>query len=236
MHRLAIPFLLFLSALTSRAEESLAGRWEGSASIPEHELKLVVDLARDDAGHWIGSIIIPGLGVKGTALSDIVVNGGEVSFALKSESGRSLESTFKAKAGDNKTLTGTFTEAGNTAPLALTKVGAPQVEAPTHSTAITKELEGEWKGSYELLGYSRQVSLKLKNDDKKGAGAELVIVGKKVNNLPVNLIEQEGTRISVDSSQTGIWYEARFDDKTGELKGTLWQGSLDAPLILRKAK
>ena len=47
--RIALPtavFAIFLAySLISRAEENIAGRWEGSAQIPEGEIKLVVDLA-----------------------------------------------------------------------------------------------------------------------------------------------------------------------------------------------
>jgi len=43
---------------------------------------VVVDIAQQN-GAWVGSIIIPGFGVKGTPLTDIKVEPPDVSFAVK---------------------------------------------------------------------------------------------------------------------------------------------------------
>jgi len=114
--------LLFVSILTCRGNELAIGRWEGSVKIPERELKLIVDLAQDSGGAWIGSIIIPGLDVKGAALGDIAVTGSEVSFAIKNALGaqRAGPAKFKARA-TNATLVGDFMQGGNTAPFTLKK-------------------------------------------------------------------------------------------------------------------
>jgi hypothetical protein len=229
--------LLFVLALSCRADQLAVGRWEGSVRIPERELKLIVDLAQDSGGAWIGSITIPGLDVKGAALSDITVNGSEVTLAIKSALGaqRVGPAKFKGHAKD-ATLTGEFIQAGNTAPFTLEKNGAPQVELPPQSTPIAKEFEGEWKGEYELFGYPRHVTIKLANRATKGATAEFVIVGRKTNNLPVDLVTQEGGLLTIDSHDSGISYECRFRKDNGEIQGTMTQGPLEIPLVLRRAK
>ncbi|MEY2539144.1 MAG: hypothetical protein QOG67_2884 [Verrucomicrobiota bacterium] len=230
--RFALVFLIG-SILTCRAEERASGRWEGSVKIPERELKLVVDLAQQNAGTWTGSIIIPGLGIKGMALADISVRDNEVSFALKSPGGRGLDATFKGNLDANGDLTGNFVEAGNTAPFILKNTGAPQVEAAPHITSLAGEFEGEWKGEFELFGYPRHVTLKLTNSNE-GATAELVIVGKKTTNVPVDLVEQEGEMVSIDSHQAGMGYEGRLNKGTHEIKGTFAAGGIELPLILRR--
>ena len=63
-----ITILIVAAALPSRAEDAMSGRWEGTARIPDDELTVVVDLAQEN-GAWVGSIIIPGLGVKGAPLT-----------------------------------------------------------------------------------------------------------------------------------------------------------------------
>ena len=60
-----IVILIVADALACRAEEAISGRWEGTARIPDDEITVVVDLAEEN-GAWVGSIIITGLGVKGT--------------------------------------------------------------------------------------------------------------------------------------------------------------------------
>ncbi|HEX3124450.1 MAG TPA: hypothetical protein VHQ21_14235, partial [Rhodanobacteraceae bacterium] len=70
-----------LASLSCFAAET-AGRWEGMARIPDFPLHVVVDLDRDSAGAWIGSIIIPELSVGGAPLADIGVHDADVSFAI----------------------------------------------------------------------------------------------------------------------------------------------------------
>ena len=67
-----IVILIVAAALPCRAEDVISGRWEGTAHIPDNELIVVVDLAQEN-GVWVGSIITPGLGLKGTPLTDIKV-------------------------------------------------------------------------------------------------------------------------------------------------------------------
>lgn len=229
-----ILVMLFASAFVARGDELATGRWEGSVQIPERELKLIVDLDLNNAGAWIGSIIIPGLAVKGVALTDIAVKNSGASFVMKSGGAQGLVAIFKARLNPDSTMAGDFLQAGNIAPFTLRKIGPAQVEMAPRSTAIAKELEGEWKGEYELLGYPRKVTVKLNNRGADEATAEFVVVGRKTNNLPVDLITQEGEMLTIDSHETGISYEGRF--RKGEIDGTLLQGPLEIPLVLRRAK
>ena len=227
-----IPGLL-ASALPCSAAESFAGRWEGSVQIPGNELTLVVDLASDKAGAWNGSVIIPGLNMKGLPLQDLSIKGSEATFAIKGGSGQPFEATCKGRLSDGA-LTGDFTQGGRTAPFRLKQTGPPQVEVAPRSTVVTSDLEGEWYGEYELFGYVRKVTLKLTNNSDKGATAEFVIVGKKVNNLPVDLIIQENNLISVYSHETGISFEGRFLKGTNEIRGSTVQGPIEVPLTLKR--
>ena len=130
----------------------------GHAQIPDDELTVVVDLAQEN-GAWVGSIIIPGLGLKGAPLTDIKVQPPDVNFAVKGALGIQLKLRLDA----NNKLAGNFEQAGNRAPATLQKTGPPQVEYPPRNTPVAKELEGEWKGDYEMLGYTRHVSIKFAN-------------------------------------------------------------------------
>lgn len=216
------------------AAEPFAGRWEGSVQIPGNELVLVVDLASDSNGAWSGSITIPGMDVKGLPLKDIAVKDSDATFALTSATGRGLEAKFKAHLNENNMLSGDFTQGGNTAPFQLRQVGPPQVEQPPRSTAVTKEFEGEWQGEFQLFGYARKVSLKLANKDARGATAEFVVVGKRVNNLPVDRVAQEGDLISIQSTETGIILEGRWLKANNEMRATFSQGPIETTFTLRR--
>ena len=224
-----ITILIVVAALPCRAEDPISGRWEGTARIPDDELNVIVDLAQQN-GAWVGSIIIPGLGVKGMPLTDIKVQSPDVQFAVKGPLGIQLNLRLLDA---NKKLAGNFEQAGNRAPATLQKTGPPQVEYPPRNTPVAKELEGEWKGDYEMLGYTRHVSIKFANHPD-GATAEFVVVGRKHNNLPVNLVTQEGDLITVDSHEIGFSFEGRL--RNGKLNGVIRQGAAESPLVLERVQ
>lgn len=228
--------ILFASAALCQAAENAAGRWEGTAQIPGYELKLIVDLSDEGGKGWIGSIIVPGFGVKGAPLVDLQVRGGELAFAIKGALGnqRAGRAELKAHLTPDGHLAGDFTQGGNSAPFVLEKTGPAQVDLPPRNTAVSKELEGEWKGDYEMMGYARHATVKFANRGADGAVVEFVVVGKKVNNVPVSLVTQDGDFVTVKSDEFGITFEGRFVKEAGELKGTLSQGSMEAPLQLRR--
>jgi hypothetical protein len=223
-----IAMLIVATALPSRAEDAISGRWVGTARIPSDELPVIVDLAPQN-GAWVGSIIIPGLGLKGAPLTDIKVEPVDVKFAVKGALGIALNLHLVS----NDKLAGNFEQAGNRAPATLQKTGPPQVEYPPRSTPVAKELEGEWKGDYEMLGYTRHVSIKFVNHPD-GAVADFVIVGRKHNVLPVDLITQESDLVTVDSHEMGFSFEGRLRD--GKLTGAIRQSAMEAPLVLLRAK
>jgi hypothetical protein len=223
-----VGMLIFAAVLPCLAEDVVSGRWEGSAQIPDYELNLIVDLSQEN-GAWLGSIIMPGLGLKGVQLTDIKVQPPDVNFAVKGPLGIQLKLRLDA----NNKMAGNFEQAENRAPASLQRTGPPQVEHPLRNTSVAKELEGEWKGDYEMLGYTRHVSIKFANHPD-GATAEFVIVGRKHNVLPVDLVTQEGEMVTVDSHEMGFSFEGRL--KNGKLTGAVRQAAIETPLVLVRAK
>jgi hypothetical protein len=206
------------------------------AQVPDFPLHVVVDLDRDAAGAWIGSIIIPELNIRGTPLSDIGVHDADVSFAIKGAlvDPQAGPAKFQAHLGTDGTIGGNFVQAGNSATLSLKRTGSAQVDLPVRSTAVASEFEGKWIGDYELMGYARHVTLSLTNHANAAATADFVIVGKKVNNLPVDLLTQDGVFLRVESHEIGINFEGRFRKDTNEISGTYEQGPFELPLVLHR--
>jgi hypothetical protein len=228
-------FASLIANTTTKAEQvapGLDGRWSGNVEIPGRELTMIVDLAHGQK--WSGSATLPGLNVKGAPLTDIEIEEAQLSFGIQALTGPGVEPPkLKAHLVDNKLL-GDFVQAGNTARFVLEKTGPPQVEEPPHSTPVAKEFEGEWNGSYELLGYPRKVTLKLQNHDSQPASAEWVIVGRKLNNLPVDRIIQQRNFIAIESTAFGITYEGRLEN--GEIHGTIFQGPIEVAFVMRRPK
>jgi hypothetical protein len=232
---LALALGIGVNTITQAADVpfGLEGRWSGKVQIPGHELVLIVDLAHET--NWSGSATLPGLNIKGASLTDIKVEGGDVACAIQAMTGPGVEPPKINAHLSNKELVGDFLQGGNTARFALEKIGPAQVEEPPRSTPIAKEFEGEWAGGYDLLGYPRKVTLKLQNHASQPASADFVIVGRKVNNLPVDRITQQGNFITIESSVLGgITYEGQLNN--GEIHGTVFQGPVEVALVLRRPK
>jgi hypothetical protein len=232
--RLTATLVFF--ALSSVLGEDVRGHWEGSIKIPGREFDLILDLDRTGGENWAGSIIIPGLGVKGSPLSDLVVKGSDVSFTIKGAlaSERVGQTKLEAQLNGAGELAGDFLQAGNSAPFMLRKTGPPQVELPRKSTALGKGFAGEWKGDFELNGYPRHVTLTLADHGPDPATAQMVIVGRRTTNAPIDLVIQENDFLTLQSHAIGITYEGRLRRETGEIAGSVMLGSLELPLVFKR--
>jgi hypothetical protein len=218
------------------AADTPAGRWEGIVRVPEFPLLVVADVDQDASGQWIGSVTIPELNIKGAPLADIALHDNEVSFSIKGvlADPQAGPAKLQAHLDANRSMAGSFMQAGNTAAFALERTGSAQVDMPARSTAVAREFEGRWIGEYELMGYPRHVTLTLANHAGAAASAEFIIVGKKVNNLPVDLIMQDGAFLHIESHEIGINFEGRFRKDSGEISGTYEQGPFELPLVLHR--
>jgi hypothetical protein len=237
MRRTISILLLCLPALSGAAVKTPEGRWEGTLQIPGRELRLVVDLAQDGAGAWTGSIIIPGLRIKGAPLSNLVVTDTNLSFDI----GDLLRSpaygpaAFKAHLSAGDGMAGEMSQGGNVAPFLLKRVAPPQVELPPRSTAVKREIEDRWTGDYELGGYPRHVTITLENHADAGATARFVIVGKRTYDLPVNLVIEEGNWLRIESQSSHVAFEGRLIGDGGGIRGTIEVDDVERTLVLRRA-
>ena len=205
--------------------------------IPGNDQPVIVDLAPASAGAWTGSIILPGLGIKGAPLANIVVAGADASFdvgpALSDASSGPARFTIHPVAA--QAMTGEMRLSGNVASLSLARIGSAQVELPLKSTAVATALAREWNGEVEFGGYPRQVTIMLENHANAPATATFVIVGKRTNDLPVDLVVQDGDSLRIESGSTQVVFEGRVLAQTGEIKGTIALGSIEVPVVLRRA-
>lgn len=235
MRFLSAFVLVALCASGANAAPSAAGRWQGLVQIPGLTLHATIDLDQDKSGAWIGSIVVPELAMKNIALTDIAAHDDTLTFAVKGALAGQGEppAAFAARFDGSDAMSGTFTQAGNHAPFTLRRTGAGQVDLPQRSTPVAKEMEGKWVGDHELMGYTRHVTVTFANHGTDPATAEFVVVGKKVNNLPVDLVQRDGDFVRIESHQYGINFEGRLHGD--ELEGTYEQGPMEAPLVLKRA-
>ena len=237
MRGTTIGVLLCSISLACHAATSPEGRWEGVIRIPGDDQPVVVDLAPVTLGGWTGSIILPRLGIKGAPLANIVVTGADASFDMGSafSDAQSGPARFTVHSVSSGAMTGDLRQAGNVANISLARSGPAQVELPLKSTAVGNDIAREWSGEVEFGGYPRRVTITLENHANAPATATFVIVGKRTNDLPVDLVFQDGDNLRIESGATQVVFEGRVFAQTGEIKGTIALGSLELPVVLRRA-
>lgn len=228
-----VPFFV----ATTASAATVQGRWEGEVLVPGAPLPLVVDLSRAGGSGWTGSVIMPGLGIKGAALSEIKVGYTDVTATLSGalRTGGAMPPHITLHLTDSGDMKGEFQQGGNSAPLMLRRTGDAQVDLGPKSTVVANELEGAWNGRFDFDGYPRDVTLTLSNHPKSTATAELVIVGKRTTQVPVDLVVQDAQFLKIESGQSGIAFEGRWSAQAGEIQGSIQMGPFEVPLVLRHA-
>jgi len=206
-----------------------AGRWQGTIHVPGAEVEAVVDLARNDGGSWIGSMVAPAL--PGTALSALSVEGAQVRFTLKGVLG---DPRFEGRLQKDGTLAGLFLLGGNEAPFELKRTGPPEVETPPRSTPVGKPFEGVWSGRTELMGNPLLVRLTLGNDAAGAPAVKFFVQGRNPHEMAVDMVTQEAAFVTVHTPDLGGFrFEGQLNVDAGEITGVLQQGPAEAPLVLR---
>jgi uncharacterized damage-inducible protein DinB len=124
--------ILFWSPLTwAQSQANAAGHWEGSINLPGRELVIAVDLERDQDGTWSATMDLPAQGFQYFPLMDVTVEGSTISFAMAAVPGVPV---FKgALSEDGQTLSGNMSQAGQTFPFKLARTAVAKMEAPATS-------------------------------------------------------------------------------------------------------
>lgn len=105
---------------------SFAGHWTGSISLPTGDLAFDVDLAQTGDA-WTGDISIPAQNARDLPLQRISVRGDSISFTIQGVPG---DPTFRGvRAADGTSVTGDFTQAGQTFPFAMQRGVRPAAAA-----------------------------------------------------------------------------------------------------------
>ena len=214
-------------ALGAQTAVDPSGHWEGSIQIPDRELIVEVDLARNARGELSGTIGTPAEHVSDIPLRTVAVDGRSVSFNARRD--QPFTGTLSA---DGKSISGDATLSGYDLPFSLSRKGDARIVAPPRSAPIGKELEGTWNGAIDANGTSFRFVLALANQPDGTAAARLISLDEGELEVPLAITQQASsvTLVGVLGSFAG----ALNTDGT-ELVGTLTEGAATLPLTLRRA-
>lgn len=241
------------ATLPANANPAFEGRWEGTAQVPGTPLVVVLDLVVPASTTAVprGWITLPGRGAKGVPLTASWLPDGrlrldasavfnamgpptpapQLLLAAAPPAGASTGVTSAA----SRHLRGSFSLAGLDAPLALARSGAAQPEAERANSVLTAELNGQWRGHYQIGGVPREITLTL-----APAGANAVIVGRRTSPVAFDGIQLGAHVLTLSSSTTQITLEGRLRRIQGasgsplEIDVHYSQGPYEASFVLKK--
>ena len=117
---------IFLFPALLRAQDNLAGHWEGSVSLPSKAISIQVDLDRLDSG-WRGTVLFPETTAPVYAAKSVSFDSGRVRINL--EMGFSSVSLDGQLNGE--TIEGTFTQDATKAKFKLHRAASTKPQAPS---------------------------------------------------------------------------------------------------------
>jgi hypothetical protein len=198
----------------TKSKSGLAGDWQGDLT---PALSVVVHITGAE-GEYSATTDSPKQGAKGFKTT-VTVEGKKVNLKIETPQ----PSTFVGTLDGNK-ITGTFSQAGGSGPLTLTKTGTPASKPGSASG-----LSGDWQGDLTpALSIVLHVST-------KGSGYTATTDSPKQGLKGFNTtISVEGNTVTlkiatpVPSSYVGTL-------KGNTISGTFYQGGGSGPLVLTKA-
>ncbi|MBI3494158.1 MAG: hypothetical protein HY047_20620 [Acidobacteria bacterium] len=226
---LMLAALLVLPASSVRAQTVVdpSGHWEGKVEVPQMDVIVEVDLAKNSKGEFEGTVGIPAQHLKGLPLKKVVVQGRTINFHARTDQTLSADLS-----DDGKSMSGTFAIEGAALPFSLTRTGDARMMPPVKSAAIGKELEGTWNGTLEA-GMPLRLVLTMSNQADGTATGRIVNLDQGGLEIPL-AIAQKGSSVTLDTSVVPGSFSGALNAEGTELAGTWTQGSIALPLTFKR--
>ena len=223
--------VVFSIASVAQTKTSPAGHWEGSVTVPSAELKVLIDLALDADGQWIGDIDMPTRGVTDMPLTGISVSGSAVSFNLLGPNGPKFQGKLSE---DGNSLSGDFTQVGNTFPFTLKRAGEAKVAIPAKNAELPGEFVGKWEGTLETPGGKLRTVFNFANKGGSAIGT-IDSPDQGTTGIPMNEISVANGSIKITVPLVKGSYAGKLSQDGKVLTGEWSQGGATLPLVLTKA-
>jgi hypothetical protein len=233
-HRTLLVAAAVLGATTflrAQGPADPSGHWQGAIHVPNQEIAIEVDLARNSTGDTRGTF--SGVNIKGYPLSDIAIDGAALTFKLKVDSGGAFSGKLSA---DGKVLSGEFTanKGGYVLPFELSRSGEAKFDPPAKNPSIGKELEGTWTGTLEANGVPMRILLKMTNQADGTSTGSLANLDEGTVDIPISAIAQSAATVNLDVKVVNGSFSGTVNAAGTELTGTWSQGTFSAPLTFRR--
>lgn len=222
---LMVAALVLCAASTPATQSAASGRWEGEIKTPGQGIRIILELVA--GARWQGITTFPDQSDVELRLLNLKVEGAEVSFDMPAAPGYP---SFRGKISDDgESISGEFSQSGQTLPTALKRKGAPRFKPapPPAPNPLLDALSGDWEGTLEIGDQSLRLKLKLAPNAGDDIPGFLDSIDQQTL-IPVNTLmaENDSFRIDLDLIQ------GSFSGKLSPDRSS-WQGKWEQPGISR---
>jgi len=231
-----IRSLLLLALAIARpaySQSGLEGHWEGALAVPNREIGLSLDLAKDTKGEWIASMGLPAQNLTGLVVMDCSVKGKSVKFVAV----ELMMAKFELTLGENGVLKGTISSPQGPAPISFKRTGDAKVQAIPPSPAVSKELEGDWEGVLQGPGISFRMVFHFRNQADQTVFATFENLDGPGGNgmrFSLNDVKQSGASVEFGMRIAHGSFKGSLNPEGTELAGQYTHDASSVPMTLRK--
>jgi hypothetical protein len=213
------------------AQTGLAGRWEGNLKLPDREMAISIDLARNEKGEWACNFGVVAQGVTGLRCENVAVAGNTAKFAVPEAPG---VPEIEAALREDGTLAGRLSVQGNNFEFSLKRMGEAKIVAAA-SPAVDKRFEGGWEGRLETPGGALRIVINIQNQADNTVKATLDSPDQNAAGLAMSDIVQKESAIEMKLRVAGGAFKGALNKEGTEIAGEWSQGGASLPLVLKKA-
>ena len=247
--------VICLSLASSQTQPKVDGHWEGDIDIRTKKLEIHVDLAQKKDVGWVANIDIPARGVRDYPLTDIVVQGDKISFAMRDIRGAPHFNGILTEGGN--VISGDFIQANTRFPFKLDRRGKADFEqewkkkyGQTPDKGVPGEgLIGIWQGTLDstyLLrelnpaadleaGASVRIILKVTSPKSGTYAGSIDCPDQNVSDISVAIVlHDKSVEFGQEETQSG--YKGRLNPDNSEIDGDWTSGDWTLPLIFKRLK
>jgi len=212
------------------AQTSPAGHWEGSIQLPDREIKVVMDVAKDDKDAWMGTFAQPEQNVKNIPLSTVKFEGKNLKFKIGAgENSPDFDCDL-----DGAAMKCTASNAMGSVPAGLKRTGDAKFEQVKASSAVSKQLEGDWEGTLDTPNGPLAVIVHLKNQADNTVKGTMDSPSQGAKDLPLSGIVQTADAFQFELPMAGGSYKGTLNKEGTQVTGNWTQGGGSLPLTLKK--
>lgn len=211
-------FALLAGNVLAQETSKHSSVWLGTLDVQVAKLRLQLNLKQADDGSFTGAMISLDQGSIEIPFDTVSVKDKAFEFTIKK-----LQVEYKGKLDEtNKTVTGNFTQRGQTYPLEFKKL----VRAPVET------LSQVWKGKMKAGPQEFDFQFRVYEDGIGGHVVKLDSFTEKIT-VPCTL-KHEGDTITITVTATQAKFVGKLDNAKEKIEGKWIQSGLEFPLTLTK--